>query len=160
MRELSTKPYLIRAIYEWCSDSGFTPYLSVKVDAQTRVPEEFVKNGEIILNVSHDAAHHLTLGDDMIQFSARFAGLSREISIPVSAVQGIFAKETAKGILFPPEEGPASPKMNPLLTSQKNSPPLQRKVHPPRVKSRVFRSSSKAGRSPRQHSLPPAPQSL
>ena len=79
MRELSTKPYLIRAIYEWCSDSGFTPYLSVKVDAQTRVPEEFVKNGEIILNVSHDAAHHLTLGDDIIQFSARFAGLSREI---------------------------------------------------------------------------------
>ena len=106
MRELSTKPYLIRAIYEWCSDSGFTPYLSVKVDAQTRVPEEFVKNGEIILNVSHDAAHHLTLGDDIIQFSARFAGLSREISIPVSAVQGIFAKETAKGILFPPEEEP------------------------------------------------------
>jgi len=106
MRELSTKPYLIRAIYEWCSDSGLTPYLSVKVDARTRVPEEFVKNGEIILNVSHDAAHHLTLGDDMIQFSARFAGLSREISIPVSAVQGIFAKETAKGILFPPEEEP------------------------------------------------------
>ena len=104
MRELSTKPYLIRAIYEWCSDSGFTPYLSVKVDAQTRVPEEFVKNGEIILNVSHDAAHHLTLGDDLIQFSARFNGISREVSIPVRAVQGIFAKETSKGILFPPEE--------------------------------------------------------
>ena len=104
MRELSTKPYLIRAIYEWCSDSGFTPYLSIKVDAQTRVPEEFVKNGEIILNVSHDAAHHLTLGDDLIQFSARFNGISREVSIPVRAVQGIFAKETSKGILFPPEE--------------------------------------------------------
>ena len=104
MRELSTKPYLIRAIYEWCSDSGFTPYLSVKVDAGTRVPEEFVKNGEIILNVSHDAAHHLTLGDDLIQFSARFSGISREVSIPVRAVQGIFAKETSKGILFPPEE--------------------------------------------------------
>src|SRR5687768_14698945 len=104
MKELSTKPYLIRAIYEWCSDSGFTPYLSVKVDTQTRVPEEFVKNGEIVLNISHDAAHHLTLGDDVIQFSARFNGLSREISIPVGAVQGIFAKETAKGILFPPEE--------------------------------------------------------
>jgi stringent starvation protein B len=104
MRELSTKPYLIRAIYEWCSDSGFTPYLSVKVDAETRVPEEFVKNGEIILNVSHDAAHHLTLGDDLIQFSARFTGVSREVSIPVRAVQGIFAKETSKGILFPPEE--------------------------------------------------------
>lgn len=104
MRELSTKPYLIRAIYEWCSDSGFTPYLSVKVDAETRVPDEFVKNGEIILNVSHDAAHHLTLGDDLIQFSARFSGVSREVSIPVRAVQGIFAKETSKGILFPPEE--------------------------------------------------------
>ena len=104
MRELSTKPYLIRAIYEWCSDSGFTPYLSIKVDAQTRVPDEFVKNGEIILNVSHDAAHHLTLGDDLIQFSARFNGVSREVSIPVRAVQGIFAKETSKGILFPPEE--------------------------------------------------------
>ena len=104
MRELSTKPYLIRAIYEWCSDSGFTPYLSIKVDAQTRVPDEFVKNGEIILNVSHDAAHHLTLGDDLIQFSARFNGISREVSIPVRAVQGIFAKETSKGILFPPEE--------------------------------------------------------
>ena len=104
MRELSTKPYLIRAIYEWCSDSGFTPYLSIKVDAQTRVPEEFVKNGEIILNVSHDAVHHLTLGDDLIQFSARFNGVSREVSIPVRAVQGIFAKETSKGILFPPEE--------------------------------------------------------
>ncbi len=80
MKELSTKPYLIRAIYEWCSDSGYTPYISVKVDAQTRVPDEFVKNGEIILNISHDAAHHLTLGNDVIQFSARFNGVSREIS--------------------------------------------------------------------------------
>lgn len=103
MRDLSTKPYLIRAIYEWCSDSGCTPYLSVKVDAQTRVPNEFVKNGEIILNISHDAAYHLTLGNELIQFSARFNGVSREISVPVSAVQGIFAKETTKGILFPLE---------------------------------------------------------
>lgn len=104
MKERSTKPYLIRAIYEWCSDSGYTPYLSVKVDAQTRVPEEFVRNGEIILNISSDAAHHLTLGNDIIQFSARFSGLSREISVPVNAVQGIFAKETTQGILFPPED--------------------------------------------------------
>ncbi|MDN5836090.1 MAG: ClpXP protease specificity-enhancing factor [Nitrosospira sp.] len=103
MRTLSTKSYLIRAIYEWCSDSGHTPYLSVKVDAQTRVPNEFVKNGEIILNISHDAAHHLTLGNDVIQFSARFNGVSREISVPVNAVHGIFAKETSQGILFPPE---------------------------------------------------------
>ncbi len=100
MKELSTKPYLIRAIYEWCSDSGLTPYLSVKVDAQTRVPNNFVKDGEIILNIGSDAAHHLTLGNDMIQFSARFSGVSREISVPVGAVQGIFAKETSQGVLF------------------------------------------------------------
>ena len=65
MKEISTKPYLIRAIYEWCSDCGHTPYLTVKVDAQTRVPQEFVKNGEIILNISHDATNHLTLGNDL-----------------------------------------------------------------------------------------------
>jgi stringent starvation protein B len=104
MRELSTKPYLIRAIYEWCSDSDHTPYISVKVDDQTRVPEEYVRDGEIILNISQDAAYHLTLGNDLIQFSARFNGVTREISIPVSAVQGIFAKESSQGILFPPEE--------------------------------------------------------
>jgi stringent starvation protein B len=104
MRELSTKPYLIRAIHEWCSDSDHTPYISVKVDAETRVPEEYVRDGEIILNISQDAAYHLTLGNDLIQFSARFNGVTREISIPVSAVQGIFAKESSQGILFPPEE--------------------------------------------------------
>ncbi len=103
MRELSTKPYLIRAIYEWCSDCGYTPYISVKVDDNTRVPDEYVKDGEIILNISHDAAHHLTLGNEVIQFSARFAGVSREISIPLATVQGIFAKETARGMLFPAE---------------------------------------------------------
>jgi stringent starvation protein B len=104
MKQLSTKPYLIRAIYDWCSDSGYTPYLSVKVDDQTRVPPEYVKNGEIVLNISDDAAHHLTLGNELIQFSARFGGVSREISVPVKAVQGIFAKEISQGILFPPEE--------------------------------------------------------
>ena len=115
MRELSTKPYLIRAIYEWCSDSGYTPYISVKVDDQTRVPSEFVKDGEIVLNISHDAAHHLTLGNELIQFSARFSGVSREISIPVTTVQGIFAKETAQGILFPNEDNAGSAQAEPII---------------------------------------------
>ena len=113
MRELSTKPYLIRAIYEWCSDSGYTPYISVKVDDQTRIPDEYVKDGGIILNISHDAAHHLTLGNDLIQFSARFGGVSREISIPVSTIQGIFAKETAQGLLFANEEDAAADRPEP-----------------------------------------------
>ena len=106
-RECSTRPYLIRAIYEWCSDSGLTPYLSVKVDARTRVPPEFAKDGEIVLNISQDATHRLTIGDDAIQFSARFNGVSRECSIPVAAVLGIFARENSQGLFFPPE--PAAP---------------------------------------------------
>ena len=102
-KERSTKPYLIRAICEWCGDSGLTAYLSVRVDANTRVPMEYVKNGEIVLNISPDAAHRLTIGDDLIQFAARFAGVSRECSIPVAAVQGIFAKENSQGLFFQPE---------------------------------------------------------
>jgi len=102
----STKPYLIRAIHEWCSESGLTPYLSVKVDAATRVPTEYVKNGEIVLNVSYDATHRLTIGNDAVQFSARFNGASRECSIPIPAVLGIFARENGEGLFFAPEEAP------------------------------------------------------
>jgi stringent starvation protein B len=109
MAEKSTKPYLIRAIHEWCSDSNLTPYVSVKVDANTRVPMEYVKNGEIVLNLSYDATHRLTIGNDVIQFSARFNGLSRECSIPVEAVAGIFARENGQGLFFPVEEPAAEP---------------------------------------------------
>ena len=105
MAERSTKPYLIRAIHEWCSDSGLTPYLSVKVDARTRVPAEHVKNGEIVLNVGADATHRLTIGNELIQFAARFNGVSRECSIPIEAVTGIFAKENGQGLIFPREPG-------------------------------------------------------
>ena len=103
MAERSTKPYLVRAIHEWCSDSNYTPYLSVKVDANTRVPFEYVRNGEIVLNVSYDAVHKLTIGNDVIQFAARFNGVSRECSIPMPAVVGIFARENGQGMFFPPE---------------------------------------------------------
>src|SRR5688572_8715699 len=109
MAEKSTRPYLIRAIHEWCSDSNFTPYLSVKVDGNTRVPAEYVKNGEIVLNVSYDATHRLTIGNDVIQFSARFNGVSRECSVPVEAVLGIFARENGQGLFFPVEDALAAP---------------------------------------------------
>lgn len=108
MPEKSSKPYLIRAIHEWCSDSNYTAYLSVRVDANTRVPLEYVKNGEIVLNVSYDATHRLTIGNDLIQFTARFNGVSRECSIPIEAVLGIFARENGQGMFFQPEETPAS----------------------------------------------------
>lgn len=101
MAERSTKPYLIRAIHEWACDSGLTPYVSVKVDENTRVPAEHVRNGEIVLNLGYDATHKLNIGNDFIQFSARFGGVSRECTIPVSAVQGIFARENGQGLFFP-----------------------------------------------------------
>ena len=121
-KERSTKPYLIRAICEWCSDSGLTAYLSVKVDVQTRVPMEHVKNGEIVLNISPDAAHRLTIGDDTIQFAARFSGVSRECSVPVAAVQGIFAKENSQGLFFqpaPPSAGAAEAAATPPASGGK-----------------------------------------
>jgi stringent starvation protein B len=107
MGEVTTKPYFIRAIYEWCSDCGFTPYLSVKVDEQTRVPVEYVKNGEIVLNVSLNATRNLTINNELIQFSARFNGVSREVSIPVERVQGIFARENGQGAFFTVESAVA-----------------------------------------------------
>ncbi len=100
MAEVSTKPYFIRAIYEWCSDCGYTPYLSVRVDDRTRVPMEHVKNGEIVLNVSLNATRNLTINNELVQFSARFNGVSREVSIPVDRVQGIFARENGQGAFF------------------------------------------------------------
>jgi stringent starvation protein B len=125
-RERSTKPYLIRAICEWCSDSGLTAYLSVKVDQNTRVPLEHVKNGEIVLNISPDAAHRLTIGDDIIQFAARFSGVSRECSVPIAAVQGVFAKENSQGLFFQPEpSAAASAESEPTPPAPGGKPRLQ-----------------------------------
>ena len=109
MPEVSTKPYFIRAIYEWCSDCGFTPYLSVKVDDRTRVPAEYVKNGEIVLNVSLNATRNLTINNELVQFSARFNGVSREVTIPVDRVQGIFARENGQGAFFTVEAPSVAP---------------------------------------------------
>lgn len=100
MFDPSTKPYLIRAIYEWCVDQGYTPYLAVQVDGQTRVPMEHVKDGRIVLNISYTATHQLKIDNDFIHFSARFSGVSRELEIPVAAVSGIFSKETGQGMFF------------------------------------------------------------
>lgn len=102
---VSTKPYLIRAIHEWCSDQGCTPYIVVAVRGKMQVPMEYVKNGEIVLNVSYNASRNLTIGNDYITFSARFNGVSREIVIPVGAVVSIFAKENGEGMGFEYEAG-------------------------------------------------------
>ena len=100
MGEIPTKPYLLRALYEWCVDNGYTPHLAVKVDAQTRVPPEHVRNGEITLNVSPGAVHKLQMGNDLIEFSARFAGAARQLSVPVANVYALYARETGHGMTF------------------------------------------------------------
>ena len=97
----STRPYLIRALYEWCTDNGFTPYVAVLVDDSVRVPREYVKDGEIVLNISFDATSSLKLGNEFIEFKARFAGTPREIMVPVAKVIAIYARENGQGMAFP-----------------------------------------------------------
>ena len=100
MTETSTKPYLLRALYEWCTDNGYTPYIVVSVDARTRVPMEFVKNGEIVLNISFEATGNLKMDNDFIHFKARFGGVAREIEVPVDNVSAIYARENGQGMAF------------------------------------------------------------
>ena len=97
----STRPYLIRALFEWCVDQGLTPYLLVVVNENVRVPKEFIKNGEIVLNISPEATGGLQLGNEWIEFKARFGGVAQEIFVPVEQVVAIYAKENAQGMAFP-----------------------------------------------------------
>jgi stringent starvation protein B len=97
----STRPYLIRALHDWCTDNGFTPYVAVYVDRTVQVPMEYVKNNEIVLNVSFEATSQLQLGNEFIEFKARFGGSVREISVPVDHVIAIYARENGQGMAFP-----------------------------------------------------------
>ena len=97
----STRPYLIRALYEWCTDNGFTPYMAVQVDETVRVPNEYVKDGEIVLNLSFDATSALKLGNEYVEFKARFSGTARQIIVPVNRVSAIYARENGQGMAFP-----------------------------------------------------------
>ena len=100
MAEIPTKPYLLRALFEWCVDNGYTPHLAVKVDSKTQVPAEYVKNGEITLNISPNAVHKLQMGNELIEFSARFGGVARQISLPIANVYALYARETGHGMTF------------------------------------------------------------
>jgi stringent starvation protein B len=100
----STRPYLLRALYEWCTENGFTPYVAVKVDQTVQVPREYVQGGEIVLNVSMDATSSLKLGNDFIEFKARFGGKPRDIMVPVNRVMAIYARENGQGMAFPVQD--------------------------------------------------------
>jgi stringent starvation protein B len=104
----STRPYLIRALYEWCTDNGFTPYVAVKVDASVQVPREHVQGGEIVLNISFDATSSLKLGNDFIEFKARFGGKARDIMVPVHRVMAVYARENGQGMAFPVNDDEAA----------------------------------------------------
>jgi len=97
----STRPYLIRALHDWCTDNGFTPYVAVYVDASVQVPMEYVKNNEIVLNVGFEATSGLKLGNETIEFKARFGGSARDIVVPVDHVIAIYARENGQGMAFP-----------------------------------------------------------
>ena len=99
----STKPYLLRAIHEWCCDNGFTPYISVYPDERARVPREFVRDGQITLNISLDATGHLRIGNEEISFQARFGGVARELFVPMDSVAAIYARENGVGMAFDSE---------------------------------------------------------
>jgi stringent starvation protein B len=108
MEIIPSKPYMIRALYEWCVDNGLTPHLMVAVDGNTRVPMGYVKDGEIVLNINYSATKDLQLENEAISFSARFNGIPSNIYIPMSAVRGIFARENGQGMFFEAENQEAS----------------------------------------------------
>jgi len=124
MSELSTKPYLIRAIHQWCTDSGYTPYIAVVVDESVRVPQEFVKNGEIVLNISPLATNRLQLGNDSIEFQARFGGVAREVFVPVEKVIAVYARENGQGMAFEIARGAAPAGVEPSVPATGARPPM------------------------------------
>ncbi|AXE93703.1 ClpXP protease specificity-enhancing factor [Paraburkholderia sp. DD10] len=103
MQEISTKPYLLRALYEWCTDNGYTPHIAVRVDNQTRVPRQFVRDNEIVLNISFEATSQLQMGNEWVEFSARFSGKSHKIEVPIANILAIYARENGQGMAFPVE---------------------------------------------------------
>jgi len=129
----TTKPYLVRAIYEWCVDNQYTPYVAVSVNSNTHVPMEYVENGEIVLNISQNAANDLVMSNDYIQFMARFDGASKKMQIPMSAVKGIFAKEVNQGLTFSLDSGPDSENKQiadrPILKQKKQKTKSDKKPH-------------------------------
>ena len=132
----STKPYLIRALYEWCTDNGYTPHIAVKVQGQVRVPMEFVRNGDIVLNIAFSATSGMHMDNEAISFKARFGGVSRDIYVPIAAVSAIYASENGQGMAFDvieqlaqsaevqAEAEPEKPQVTLAVTNKEDAPSL------------------------------------
>ncbi len=152
----STRPYLIRALHDWCTDNGFTPYLAVFVDGRVQVPMEYVKNNEIVLNVGFEATSALKLGNEVIEFKARFGGTSREIVVPIDHVIAIYARENGQGMAFPmPSDGTAPVESALRLGAAASVPAAPRG---PRLALTTDVSDSNAGTLGAADSSPPPPE--
>jgi stringent starvation protein B len=141
MSESSTKPYFIRAVHDWCTDNGYTPYLAVSVDAKTDVPREYVRNGEIVLNVGLMATSKLDLGNEFISFQARFNGVARDLFVPVEQVTAIYARETGHGMAFEV----AKPLAEPAESSQVTSPAPLLSLHSADTSNQTDQSDAAPG---------------
>lgn len=128
MDEIPTKPYILRALYEWCVDNGYTPHLAVKVDSRAQVPTEHVRGGEITLNISPTAVHKLQMGNDLVEFSARFGGVARQILVPVTCVYALYARETGHGMTFDVE--PPKPVVQAAAEGEPTAPSASRPTAP------------------------------
>ena len=150
----STRPYLIRALHDWCTDNGFTPYLAVHVDDSVDVPREYVKNNEIVLNVGFEATSGLQLGNDLIEFKARFGGVARDICVPVDHVVAIYARENGQGMAFPM---PAAPGTAPSMGSDESpglptdGPAVGSRPAGPRLAAVPSRGAPTAAPAPQGH---------
>lgn len=141
MQESSTKPYLLRALHEWCTDNGYSPYIVVTVDANTVVPPAHIHDGQITLNINPLATNRLTLGNEYIEFEARFSGVTEHIFVPVAAVSAIYARETGAGMGFEviesqpyPGGGESSGDDGNKPSTQSDPDPEPPKPQPPRLK--------------------------
>jgi len=118
----STRPYLLRALHDWCTDNGFTPYLAVFVGPGVQVPMEYVKNNEIVLNIGFEATSGLQLGNEFVEFKARFGGVGREIRVPIDHVVAIYARENGQGMAFPVPTGSANATAGSLSVGSGSAP--------------------------------------
>ncbi len=132
----STKPYLLRAIHEWCCDNGFTPYLAVIADGRAKVPREYVRDGQIVLNIGYEATGHLQIANDGITFQARFGGVARDIAVPIGNVAAIYAKENGAGMAFEPESESAdgAPDASATIAGDPEPPPTPTRPKLQRIK--------------------------
>jgi len=153
----STRPYLIRALHDWCIDNGFTPLIAVHVDSSVRVPMEFVNNGEIVLNISFDATSGLRLGNDMIDFKARFGGVARDIVVPIDHVIAIYARENGQGMAFPVPEGPTDVESEDTAPAEVAAAPVPGglRLAPAAVPSEAEPSDDAAAAGPAPDDTPP-----